>query len=89
MTFFKANICLSFLATLEECCMASADMQLLVYSGERIVAHGPLVKMCLWIVRNVRNRKYVGEFFAMETDFGDPTNAFGYVSVFHICWEGC
>ena len=30
-------------AVLEECCMASVDMQLLLYSGERILAHGPLV----------------------------------------------
>ena len=30
-------------AILEDCCMGSADMQLLFYSGEQIVAHGPLV----------------------------------------------
>ena len=30
-------------AILEECCRASADMQWLFFSGERIVAHGPLV----------------------------------------------
>ena len=30
-------------AILEESCMASADMQWLFYSGERIVVHGPLV----------------------------------------------
>ena len=28
---------------LEESCMASADMQWQFYSGERIVAHGPLL----------------------------------------------
>ena len=31
------------MAILEECCMASADMQWLIYSGERILAHGHLV----------------------------------------------
>ena len=30
-------------AVLKECCMASADMQWLFYSGEQIVAHRPLV----------------------------------------------
>ena len=30
-------------ATLEECCMTSSDVQRLIYSGERIVVHGPLV----------------------------------------------
>ena len=33
-------------AILKECCMASADMQILFYSDERIVAHGPLVFCC-------------------------------------------
>ena len=32
-------------AVLEECCMATAGMQWLFYSGEQIVAHGPLVFM--------------------------------------------
>ena len=27
----------------EECCMAFADIQWLFYSGEQIVAHGPLL----------------------------------------------
>ena len=31
------------MAILEESCMASADMQWPFYSGEQIVAHGPLV----------------------------------------------
>ena len=31
------------MAILEECCIASADMQWLFYSGERIVGHGPLI----------------------------------------------
>ena len=31
------------MAILEECCMASADMQWLFYSGEQIVVYGPLV----------------------------------------------
>ena len=30
-------------AILEECCMVSADMQWLFYSGEQIMAHRPLV----------------------------------------------
>ena len=29
-------------AILEECCLASADMQWLFYSGEQMAAHGPL-----------------------------------------------
>ena len=33
-------------AMLEECCMASADMQWLFYSGEQIMAHGHLVLLC-------------------------------------------
>ena len=34
------------MAILEESCMASADMQWLFYSSERVMAHGPLVFCC-------------------------------------------
>ena len=34
-------------AILEECCRASADRQWLFFSGEQIVAHGPLVSLII------------------------------------------
>ena len=45
LTFLQhGQICvLVAVAILEECCMASADMQWVFYSGERIVIHRPLV----------------------------------------------
>ena len=47
MTFDRlryGQICVPVaVAILEECCMAFANMQTLFLSGERIVAHGPLV----------------------------------------------
>ena len=45
LTFFRRSqiSVLVAVAILVECCMASADMQWLIYSGERIEAHGPPV----------------------------------------------
>ena len=39
----QSNSCPLAVAILEEFCMASADMQWPICSGERIMAHGPLV----------------------------------------------
>ena len=41
----QSNLCWSCCGKLKECCMASADMQWLLYSGEQIVAYGPLVSL--------------------------------------------
>ena len=42
-------------AILEECCMSSPDMQWLFYSGEWIVAQGPLVCIVTYLVSTVGN----------------------------------
>ena len=48
LTFLPhSQISVLVVAILEECCMASADMQSLFYSGEQIGVHGPFVFLSL------------------------------------------